>query len=73
MKLPIPPVTNGADVTGGKSLKPAPAVTCDVVTGGNSESAAQNEIEPDSASSAPMPDDDDIERDGIMSEEFFNG
>jgi len=67
-KLANPPVPNGADGTDGKTLKPALAVGWDVGTGGMSESAVRNEIEPNPATTTPALDDDDIEREAIMNE-----
>ena len=67
-KLTIPSATNGADVADRKTRKPAQTVTCGVVAAEIPESAARNEIEPNPTPSAPVPDDDDIEREAIMNE-----
>ncbi len=63
-----PTVTTDPFVTVGKSLKPAPAVTCDGVTVWDGGSGDAHAIEADSEPTAPAPDDDDTERSAIVSE-----
>ncbi len=65
--------TNGADVAAENTLNAAETLNCSVVAAETPESGVTNEIVLNAEPSAPAPDDDDIERESIMNEEYFNG